>query len=71
MNPKNDEPTQIISIDIDKTMEMLMNFEIKPRICFKCSKQFFQNYHDMSCDECYFAQFPKDQVKKFYSRFFE
>lgn len=69
----NDQPTQITRTDIDKFIENLNSgkYDIKLRPCFKCSKEFYPNYDSEKCDECFFAQFPKDQVKEFYRSFFE
>lgn len=66
-----DQPTELISKDFDKFLEILMNSEINIRKCWNCSKEFFPNYNFEECDECYFSRFPKDQVEKFYRSFFE
>lgn len=70
---KNDEdaPTIITREDIDKFVEQLMNFEIKEHVCFGCGKSFFRNYDYMKCDECFFSQFPKEDVERFYRSFLE
>lgn len=62
-------PTILTCDDIDKMLLYLKNYEIKKRCCFKCSKDFFANYDDMKCDECFFSQFPKDDVRNFYKSF--
>lgn len=68
----DDKPTELTCEDVDKFVEKMMNgdFDIKKRSCWECSKDFFPNYHDMECDECYFSKFPKEQVQAFYRRFF-
>ena len=66
-------PTELTLSYIDKVFSKLMNgdFDIKKRPCWKCSKDFLPNYDEMKCDECFFAQFPKEQVKEFCKSFFE
>lgn len=68
----DDEPTQLTSKDINDFMKKLENgdFDIKMHACWECSKEFLPNYDSMKCDECFFSQFPKDQVKAFYRSFF-
>lgn len=70
---EKDKPTEISIEDFDKIIERFENgeFDIKMRQCFKCQKEFLPNYDDMKCDECYFSQFPKEQVKQFMRSFFE
>ncbi len=69
---EGDKPTELTFEYIDKFVKGLLNggYDPKPRPCFNCSKQFFPNYDSMKCDECYFAQFPKEEVKAFYRTFF-
>lgn len=71
LNPCNC-PTEITAKDIDDFFSKLMNddFDIKIRPCWKCSKDFFPNYHNAECDECYFSRFPKEEVEAFYRSFF-
>lgn len=66
-------PTEITFQDIDTFFEKLKNGEYDPKMrrCFKCNKEFWPNYDIDKCDECYFSQFPKEQVKAFYRSFFE
>ena len=61
-----DEPTVLTKEDVDTCVEKLMSEEIESRTCEKCSKKFFPNYDQFKCDECFFSQFPKEQVKEFY-----
>lgn len=69
----SDEPTELTLEDIDKFFEKLMNgdFDLKPRPCFTCSKEFLPNYHDLECDECHFARWPEEARKAFFRSFFE
>lgn len=68
-----DKPTELTVEDIDNFVNKMMNgdFDMKYRPCWKCSKEFLPNYDDVKCDECYFSQFPKEQVQEFYRSFFE
>ena len=68
-----DKPTEINAADIDNLLEKMNrgDFDIKLKSCWTCSKEFFPNYDSCKCDECYFSQFPKDQVVAFYRSFFE
>ena len=64
MNEEN-EPTEITRKDIDGVVEgWINNSEIRPSVCWKCGKDFFRNYSEFKCDECFFKQFPKEEVKK-------
>lgn len=65
------EPTELTFEDIEKALDSLKNFEIQKRECLKCRKMFYPSYATDMCDECYFAQFPKADVEKFYEGFFE
>jgi hypothetical protein len=67
------ESTILSREDIDNFLKKLLNgdFDIKKQTCLICTKEFFPNYDDCKCDECYFAQFPKEQVKQFYRSFFD
>lgn len=70
----DDNPTELTEKDIDKCCEMLMNSEIKPNICLKCSKKYYlgsYGNHIGECDECWFSRFPKDEVKDFCRSFLE
>lgn len=69
----NDEPTQITPEDIDIVVKNLMEGCYAPQKekCLKCCKEFFPNYARFKCDECFFAQFPKEEVMAFYRSFFE
>lgn len=72
--PENDLcncPTIITAADIDAFVQHLEKFEVKSRPCIECSNEFYPNYDICMCDECYFAQFPKEEVEKFMRRFFE
>lgn len=66
-----DFPTVITIDDIDNLCKKFENgdFDIKSRTCWQCGKEFLSNYDDMKCDECFFAQFPKEDVKAFYKSF--
>lgn len=69
-----DNPTEITEKDIDLFVEKLMGQEIIKHNCFKCSKSYFfgsYGHHIGECDECWFARFPKEDVKQFYRSFFE
>ncbi len=61
-----DKPTELTKADIDAFVERLMTEEIKFHDCPGCSKQCLPNYDFYLCDECFFGQFPKEQVTKFY-----
>jgi hypothetical protein len=69
----DDKPTILSQADIDKFVTDMMNgkYDIKKRPCLKCSKDFFPNYCDIECDECWFSRFPKEQVEAFCRSFFE
>lgn len=69
---ENTDPTIITSEDVDSFAKSLLNgdFDIKYRPCWKCDKDFYPNYDMDKCDECFFAQFPKEEVKEFYKSFF-
>ncbi len=67
-------PTEVTMEDIDNFIHKLMTDEIKPKKCFKCSKEYwFGSYGDHigECDECWFSRFPKEEVEAFYRSFFE
>ena len=70
---EEDYPTELTIQDIDNLVKKFMNgdFDIKKRECFTCSKEFFPNYHDFECDECFFSRFPEKEVERFYRSFFE
>ncbi len=70
--PENlDKPTEITRDDIDSVMSILENSEISIRTCFKCGCDFIPSYDIEKCDECFFSQFPKEQVEAFCRTFFE
>lgn len=73
MTDNLDKPTEITVDDLDRFLEIYMNKEIKPNVCFKCNKEYFGSYghHISECDECFFSRFPKEQVRAFYRSFFE
>lgn len=66
------EPTILTQKDVEEFLKDIIDgkHDPKKKTCFKCEKKYFQNYGDHLCDECYFAQFPKDVVEKFYKSFF-
>lgn len=68
-----DKPTELTCANIDKFMEGLLNgdYDPKKRPCWTCSKEFFPNYNDMECDECWFSRFSKEEVKAFYQTFLD
>jgi DNA-directed RNA polymerase subunit RPC12/RpoP len=49
------------------------NFNPKPKTCVSCGEERFFTYgaNFSECEECYFKRFPKEDVEKFYRRFFE
>ena len=61
-----DTPTELTKDDIDAFVEKMMTDEIQLHECTGWSNKFLQNYDYYLCDECYFEQFPKEEVKKFY-----
>ena len=63
----NDEPTILKREDLEAFAQGLKSGEFATKVpnCEKCNKEFFPSCHDFRCDECYFAQFPKEQVTKF------
>lgn len=67
-----DEPTELTQEDIEEFFGKLINgdYDIKPRPCFTCSKEFRPNYNSEECDECWFSRFPKEEVQRFYRSFF-
>jgi ribosomal protein L37AE/L43A len=70
----DDEPTILTAADIDKFVDSLMNSEIKKHQCRKCSKEYYfdsYGHHIGQCDECWFANFPKEEVEAFCRSFFE
>jgi hypothetical protein len=73
MNDDIDKATELTIEDIDIFVAKLMNgdYDIKMRLCFKCSKDFIPNYHDFECDECYFSKWPEEERKRFFRSFFE
>ena len=68
----DDTLTELTIEDIENFVKDLMDgkHDIKMRPCWKCSKDFYPNYHHDECDECFFSKFPKDQVEAFYRSFF-
>jgi ribosomal protein L37AE/L43A len=68
----DEKPTEITRDDVDRFVETLMKQEIPKYQCRKCSQTYFQSYgsHIEFCDECWFAQFPKEEVEAFYRSFF-
>jgi hypothetical protein len=69
----DDSPTELTIEDVNKFLHELLNgdFDLKPRPCFKCSKEFFPNYDLTECDECFFSQFNKKDVEAFCKSFFD
>lgn len=65
------KPTELTRDDIDKFFNKLITTEIKSFKCVKCSNDFYRNYDMCLCDECYFAQFPKEVVERFCRSFLE
>ena len=61
-----DEPTRLTKEDIDRFLESISTEEIKFQQCLKCGEDFLRNYSYYLCDECFFAQFPKEQRMAFY-----
>ena len=73
MDQPDDKASEITREDIDKFVYSLMNNEIKPKQCFKCSKKYLLDIygdHINECDECWFKRFPKEEVEEFYRSFF-
>lgn len=59
----DDSPTELTTRDdIDKSFEILINSEVKPKDCMRCSKEFFPKYDFEMCDQCFFDlfRFPKN-----------
>jgi hypothetical protein len=65
----NDQPTELTVQDLQKFYEFLINDTIKLHKCWNCSKDFLRNYSYELCDDCFFDQFPKDEVQKFMRNF--
>jgi uncharacterized OB-fold protein len=65
-----DKPTELTTEDIDNLVHKLLNSDIKQEYCFKCGKEFFPRTNGL-CDECFFSQFPKDEVAKFCEGFLQ
>lgn len=66
------EPTELTCDDLDKFLQYLMNEEIKPSECCECSKKFYggsYGSHIGKCDECWFSQFPEEDVREFCMKF--
>jgi len=68
----NDAPTELTIADFDNFFNELISgkYDLKHHPCWKCGCQFLPNYSLSHCDECFFSQFPQDQVKEFYRSFF-
>jgi len=70
----DDRPTELTREDIDSFVLSLMDKEIQTHSCCKCSKEYIHDsygHHIGECDECWFSQFPKEQVQEFYRSLFE
>ena len=65
VKPEPDQPQKLTCEDIDKAVEIMLNHEINTKCC-DCGKRYLPNYDCYTCDECYFSQFPKEEVTKFY-----
>ena len=65
------EPTELTREDIDSFFENLLTSDIPILCCIGCDKRFLQNYDYYLCDECYFAQFPKKEVKEYFESVLE
>jgi hypothetical protein len=74
MEESDGEPTVLTRDDIDNFVKKLETHEIPRHTCLNCSKTYiFDSYghHVGVCDQCWFDQFPKEQVREFYRSFFE
>ncbi len=73
MDYEDNNPSELTRADVDKFTNDLLNYEYQEMECIKCRKKFCETQLniDRECDECFFSQFPKEEVTKFCKRFLE